>query len=981
MVNVCGTGGWGGPLPGDPDNNVILSATPAFGGIDVTWTYPQINSHAVAHVLLYRGTNSNFVTAVGRAVVAGNFFYDKVNVGQLYFYWIKIVSINGTTGELIGPASATARPLIQDLIEELTGKIDQGLLAVSLKTTLDGISTVNTNLNNEIFDRQSGNTSFAQALISVQNGVAQANTFITTEISSRVSANQALAEQINLVSATLGGDIAAVTVSANAWISPLATTNGKVTSLGALYTAKVTVNGLVGGFGIFNDSTTVEAGFDVDTFWVGRTAANKRKPFIIVGTETFIDQAVINKLTFSKLTDEAGTFIVENGQVKANYIDTNGLVIRDAAGTAIFGSGTDLDWSRITGTNIPANNATRNITATGLLANRPVGANGDFYYGTDSFALYQKIAGNWVIAGTVGAPSGTLINGVAVSSVTSAITNFNSSNDRNATAITAPTITVDNSALDHSIRTNGSADISFEWVWSGDEGDIDGFQIFIRASSNPDPYTFGVNPTSETLYEMPASKRAFILFGVVPNQSYTFGVLAYRNVDKDIAATGIIVSTLVQPSLTGENPYLPSSTVAFSGNVIGTVNGISAASVNVWAHVGGTGKPDNNATVGANSFNLDVGMTSGNFISNSGPAPGSSAGFSVGNNSTGLAPSPVAPSFDPWRPAGQGGVYLTFPGTPANGTYCNLNNGSIRYPVIVGKKYEISAYASTHRCTAAMGVVWYDGNSNYISETTGAVLGEYAAGGPLSNWARIGLFVIAPPNAATASVFIRSNYSGLSSPYLFTSMWYFGYALEAQTVLSQWTDGSGDITAQNTAKNVAGQGSLATLNFAKIGETVSFGNNEIMQTGDFVNRLSKLSVDNIGTFMEGAAIGKAYIGNAAIGTAQIGDLEVSTLKIANDAITVPNGAAGAYWAELNMDVGTNARVAIIATFRQGNLRASQIVSLYVNNDLVTAESPNSATVASMIHFQTCTGMTKFRISANTEVGDMNCRLLVIGIKK
>ena len=749
MVNVCGTGGWGGPLPGDPDNNVILSATPAFGGVDVTWTYPQVNSHAVAHVLLYRGTSSNFATAVGRAVVAGNFFYDKVNVGQLYFYWIKIVSINGTIGTLIGPASATARPLIQDLIEELTGKIDQGLLAVSLKTTLDGISTVNTKLNTEIFDRQTGDTSFSQALVNVQAGVAQANTFITTEISSRVSANQALAEQINLVSATLGGDIAAVTISANAWISPLATTNGKVTNIGALYTAKVTVNGLIGGFGIFNDGTSVEAGFDVDTFWVGRTGVNKRKPFIIVGDETFIDQAVINKLTFSKLTDATGTFIVAEGKVQANYIDTKGLVIRDDAGVAIFGSGTALDWSRITG----------------------------------------------------------------------------------------------------------------------------------------------------------------------------------------------------------------------------------------------TGKAADNATVGANSSNLNVGMTSGNFISNSGPAPGSSVGFVVGHNDTGFVPDPVSPSVDPWRPIGQGGVFLHFPHTvaspklPPNGSICDVVNANIRYPVIGEKKYEVSAYVSTLSCNAAMGISWFDSSNVHINDSIGIVLGEYAAGGALANWARIGNIATAPVNAATASVFIRARYLGLVNPYLYTSMWYFGNALPAQTVLSQWTDGSGDITAQNTAKNVVGQGAMATLNFATIGSTVKFGNDEVMQTGDFVNKLSKLSVDNIGTFMDGAAIGKAYIGNAAIETAHIGNLQVSTLKIANDAITVPNGASGEYWAELNMDVGTNSKVAIIATFRQGNLRASQIVSLYVNTLLVTAEAPNSATVASMIHFQTCTGMTKFRISANTEVGDMNCRLLVIGIKK
>ena len=54
-TGTCGVGGWGGPLPGDPDNNSVLTATPAFGGIDVSWSYPGTNPQAVAHTVLYRG--------------------------------------------------------------------------------------------------------------------------------------------------------------------------------------------------------------------------------------------------------------------------------------------------------------------------------------------------------------------------------------------------------------------------------------------------------------------------------------------------------------------------------------------------------------------------------------------------------------------------------------------------------------------------------------------------------------------------------------------------------------------------------------------------------------------------------------------------------------------------------------------------------------------------------------------------------------
>lgn len=326
MPGVCGTGGWSGPKPGDPDNNSILSATPTSGGIDVSWTYPSTNPFAVAHVLVYRGVSADYMGAIYLATVSGSLYYDKTDIEMPieYFYWIRLVSINGTYGELIGPASAVARPSIERTIEQLTGKIDAGVLAQSLRAELDQISILNGNLLNEITARENGEITLAQALADVDGGVAQALTFIHEEISSRVTADSAQAENLNLVAATLGADMAAVTTSMTAEIDAVTGT------VNAMYTAKVNVNGLIGGFGLANDGAFVEAGFDVDTFWVGRTGANKRKPFIISGDETFIDEGVINKLTFSKLRADDGSLIVEGGKVKANFLQVTNASIEGA---------------------------------------------------------------------------------------------------------------------------------------------------------------------------------------------------------------------------------------------------------------------------------------------------------------------------------------------------------------------------------------------------------------------------------------------------------------------------------------------------------------------------------------------------------------------------------------------------------------------------------------------------------------------------
>lgn len=511
--NVCGTGGWQGPKPGDPDNNLVLTAVPAFGGIDVAWSFPGTNPHAVAHVLLYRATSPNRSSANQISVVSGNFYYDKLNSASTFYYWIRIVSVNGTTGEWIGPASARPRKLIDDLIVELTGKIDAGVLATSLRQEIDKITSSYVELGKEIEDRLAQNSALTNALALITARANEVEVFVQNEITKRVEGDNALVNQVQLIAAAntnntalitnertvrvtadeaLARDVSAlyvrtrdntaavlqetlarttadsalaidisslvtktnttnglidaerllrikgddaVAIIANSarlaadnaaaatidistakigysalvgvtgtpydgngstevypasvfpantfpeyavnrkriidkvgvtrwnataagiarplvWVSgmPLATAikqvevtgpNGEVASVEqsmaaqrdlnngfkALYTAKISVNGLIGGFGLFNDGTVVEAGFDVDRFWVGRTNSNKKKPFIIENDEVFIDQAVVRTLTFNKLRDEAGAFVVVDGKVQAQYLTVNNASI------------------------------------------------------------------------------------------------------------------------------------------------------------------------------------------------------------------------------------------------------------------------------------------------------------------------------------------------------------------------------------------------------------------------------------------------------------------------------------------------------------------------------------------------------------------------------------------------------------------------------------------------------------------------------
>lgn len=393
--NICGTGNGNIPKPGDPSNNGTLAAMPVVGAIRVSWTYPTVNPYAVAYSILYRGLNSKFEDAIVHAPQVGSgFFVDTVEPPTRYYYWIQFVSLNGTIGDPLGPVSSVAKSTVQETLESLTGRIDAGVLAQSLKGEIDRIPLLDRDVLKEIQDRILADMNLGNGILQIQDiadlsltavinetkqrkdadsavvesinilyaqaGGSQAaiqdeaivraskdealsqriNTVVSrvstneatirdettarttedyalsqrittaqatgenaaalsrAETTARVAQDNVLSQQINTTQTTLGNNIASVQTNLQ---SKIDYTDGNVYRIGALWNAKVSVNGLVGGFGIYNDGSYVEAGFDVDTFWVGRTNSDKVKPFIISDGIVYIDKARIRNADIDTL--------------------------------------------------------------------------------------------------------------------------------------------------------------------------------------------------------------------------------------------------------------------------------------------------------------------------------------------------------------------------------------------------------------------------------------------------------------------------------------------------------------------------------------------------------------------------------------------------------------------------------------------------------------------------------------------------------
>ena len=171
-----------------------------------------------------------------------------------------------------------------------------------------------------------------------------------------------------------------------------------------------------------------------------------------------------------------------------------------------------------------------------------------------------------------GLTSKTIYYIIQISVVSTTVVYKLASTYANAIAGTAVTITAIGSGV-HTLN-------------SGVEADIDGFIIITYNSASNTAYTLGTAPPLESSFSVPANRRAFFMYGAPADKYYTFGVYAFRKVDAALASSGLVISAISASTVVGENPYQPSTTVAFAGNITGTIDNVPVASVS--ATVAGT---------------------------------------------------------------------------------------------------------------------------------------------------------------------------------------------------------------------------------------------------------------------------------------------------------------------------------------------------------------------------------------------------------
>lgn len=379
---ACGTGTWSGPLPGDPDNSSVLSAVADFGGIQLSWTMPNINGHAVAHTNIFRGISDVFETAIPLTVASGSSYFDKsaADVIRPYYYWIQHVSINGTTLGVIGPASAVAMPLINQVIQALANKIENSMLAESLRERIDRIADLDYGLTDLSTQVVSENQVFTQELLGLRQDLTDALAYVQESRTLEVSERQALVTALNTQVAQLNDTLYAA-------IQEEAETRADET--GALFaqkTLKLDLAGNVVGYGLsatIDPDGTFDSSFQVraDSFSLSAPAVSQATaPANPFHGKVWVDTSVTPNVTrwyntnlaawqttpvkgsvpfivrttpqvIDGYTVPAGVYIdtAVIDRLTADKIDTRGLTIKDPAGNVILAAGSSLDWSKLGG--------------------------------------------------------------------------------------------------------------------------------------------------------------------------------------------------------------------------------------------------------------------------------------------------------------------------------------------------------------------------------------------------------------------------------------------------------------------------------------------------------------------------------------------------------------------------------------------------------------------------------------------------------
>ena len=253
---------------------------------------------------------------------------------------------------------------------------------------------------------------------------------------------------------------------------------------------------------------------------------------------------------------------------------------------------------------------------------------------------------------------------------------------------------------------------------------------------------------------------------------------------------------------------------------------------------------------------------------------------------------------------GVGLFFWTVAGTPASGsgfTVANVGQLGARYPVIPGRRYEVSGLVGQYRAAYVQILVdFYAANGSYAGNAFG---NPVTVSGPFQNLGQLGqsfLFVEAPAGAATAQVRLWVQCNGGTDPYGMATHVYFGQANVNQTEPSVWVPGPTPLAVNS----ISGLGPLATsTDMGAARGTLGLGSLATASNVDWDAVLAKpaftpfatlaqINQANASTYIAAAALGSAHIDRLTADKLAAGTIQTDTFLSAGNTVIIDGGNGG-----------------------------------------------------------------------------------------
>ena len=209
---ICGTSAVA-PIPSDPSDALQIFANTTRDGVKITWTFPAINSHAVAFYRLVRSATAEFNDGTLLVATAADQYYDVVEedqVGNTYYYWVQHVSISGTESSFYGPAIAIAGNWIAKVVEAIGEEIKASNLAESLRTEIESIPTLRAQILDEKTNRLAAIEDIEFSLQDVNLNVSEVRNNLINDATQTSAGLQQLASDIEGVDVSNGQNAAQI---------------------------------------------------------------------------------------------------------------------------------------------------------------------------------------------------------------------------------------------------------------------------------------------------------------------------------------------------------------------------------------------------------------------------------------------------------------------------------------------------------------------------------------------------------------------------------------------------------------------------------------------------------------------------------------------------------------------------------------------------------------------------------------------------